>query len=90
MDHDAKDAHHGSTATVKLNRTLGELCLLIKGVSSKVNGTIVEVTHKIARISAIGIVLHHNNLKEFNEGEIWVNPSWGVVSGPDMAAKPLG
>ena len=69
MDHESKDPHHGSTSIVQLNRTLGELGILIKGVPSKVNGTIAEVAKKLARISFIGGVLCHNKLKGPNKGE---------------------
>ena len=64
---EAKDIHHGRTSIVRLNSTLVELVFLFKGVPTKLNGTIAEFTNKIASLSAIVRVLHHHNLKEYNE-----------------------
>mmetsp|Transcript_11605 Transcript_11605/g.24199 ORF Transcript_11605/g.24199 Transcript_11605/m.24199 type:complete len:205 (-) Transcript_11605:195-809(-) len=65
MNHEAKDAHHGSTAIVQLNGTLGQLGLLIKSVPTKVKGTIAEVTGELALSSHI---LHDGKLQDANKG----------------------
>ena len=47
MDHKAKDAHHGGTAVVELDGTLGKLGLLVEGVPAEVKGAVAEVTGEI-------------------------------------------
>mmetsp|Transcript_45927 Transcript_45927/g.85399 ORF Transcript_45927/g.85399 Transcript_45927/m.85399 type:complete len:226 (+) Transcript_45927:126-803(+) len=69
MDHEAKDAHHGSTAVVELDGTLGELCLLVKGVPAEVKGAVAEVTRELSGLGTVGRVLHHKQLQEPNEGK---------------------
>mmetsp|Transcript_11611 Transcript_11611/g.24221 ORF Transcript_11611/g.24221 Transcript_11611/m.24221 type:complete len:236 (-) Transcript_11611:63-770(-) len=64
MNHEAKDAHHGSTAIVQLNGTLGQLGLLIKSVPAKVKGTVAEVTREL-RLSRH--ILHHSKLQDANK-----------------------
>mmetsp|Transcript_15082 Transcript_15082/g.20537 ORF Transcript_15082/g.20537 Transcript_15082/m.20537 type:complete len:205 (-) Transcript_15082:154-768(-) len=68
VHHEPKDSKLGRTSVVKLNSTLGELGLLIKGVPSKVKGTITEITREITGLSTVGRVLHDEKLKEANEG----------------------
>mmetsp|Transcript_15081 Transcript_15081/g.20532 ORF Transcript_15081/g.20532 Transcript_15081/m.20532 type:complete len:260 (-) Transcript_15081:3-782(-) len=68
VDHKAKDSELGSTAVVELNGALGKLGLLIKGVPSKVKGTITEVSREVTGFSTVGRVLHDEKLKEANEG----------------------
>ena len=68
MEHDSKYSHHVRTAIIQINIMLVELGLLIKGVPYKVNGTITEVTKKLASFSAIGRFIHHNNPREPNQG----------------------
>jgi hypothetical protein len=66
VNHQSKNTHHGGTAIVQLNSTLGELGLLIKGVPSKVKSSITEVTDELALSSHI---LHHGKLEEANKGQ---------------------
>mmetsp|Transcript_11608 Transcript_11608/g.24211 ORF Transcript_11608/g.24211 Transcript_11608/m.24211 type:complete len:205 (-) Transcript_11608:195-809(-) len=66
MNHEAKDAHHGSTAIVQLNGTLGQLGLLIKSVPAKVKGAIAEITGEL-RLSRH--ILHHSKLQEAHKQE---------------------
>jgi hypothetical protein len=66
VDHESKDSHHGGTAIVELDGTLGELGLLIKGIPAKVNGAVAEVTNEF--ISGSLNVLHDTKLKGTNEG----------------------
>jgi len=68
VDHKSKDTHHGGTAVVKLNSTLGELGLLIEGVPSEVKGTVTEITDEVTRFGSVGGVLHDTKLKGTNEG----------------------
>mmetsp|Transcript_11606 Transcript_11606/g.24202 ORF Transcript_11606/g.24202 Transcript_11606/m.24202 type:complete len:236 (-) Transcript_11606:63-770(-) len=74
MNHEAKDAHHGSTAIVQLNGTLGQLGLLIKSVPAKVKGTVAEVTREL---SLSGHILHHEELKKTNEEDDLAKASLG-------------
>ncbi|EJK45349.1 hypothetical protein THAOC_36041 [Thalassiosira oceanica] len=65
VDHKSKDAHHGGTAVVKLDATLGELSLLIKGVPAEVEGAVPEVTDEL--VSSSLDVLHDEELENTNE-----------------------
>ena len=64
MDHESKNTHHSGTTLVELNGTLLELLLLAEGGPAEIDGTIAKVTHKFSS----GDVLHHEKLKETNEG----------------------
>mmetsp|Transcript_11609 Transcript_11609/g.24215 ORF Transcript_11609/g.24215 Transcript_11609/m.24215 type:complete len:205 (-) Transcript_11609:195-809(-) len=74
MNHEAKDAHHGSTAVVQLNGALRELGLLIKGVPAEVKSTVTEITRELSLASHI---LHDEELKEANEGNNLQKPARG-------------
>ena len=65
MNHKSKDSHHGGTAVVQLNSTLGGLGLLIEGVPAEVKSSVAEVTWEF---SLAGNILHDEDLKEANEG----------------------
>ena len=47
MDHEAKDAHHGGTAVVELDGTLGKLGLLIEGIPAEVEGAVAEIAGEL-------------------------------------------
>ncbi len=66
VNHKSKDSHHGGTAVVKLDSTLGKLGLLIEGVPSEVNVSVTEVT---GELSLASYVLHDSSLKESDEGD---------------------
>ena len=65
VDHEAEDAHHGGTAVVELNGTLGKLGLLIKGVPAVVEGPVAEVP---GELGLSGDILHDGEL-ESTDGE---------------------
>ena len=67
MDHKSKDSHHGGTTVVQLNGALGELGVLVKGVTAEVEGSVALVTWEISGCGAIGGVLHHTKLEGTNE-----------------------
>jgi hypothetical protein len=67
VNHKSKNTHHGGTAVVQLNGTLGELGLFIEGVPAEVKGTVTEVTNVL--ISSSLNILHDSKLKEANEGK---------------------
>ena len=67
MDHKSKDSHHGGTTVVQLDGALGELGLLVKGVTAEVEGSFALVTWEISGCGAIGGVLHHTKLEGTNE-----------------------
>eukprot|EP00567_Pseudictyota_dubia_P011800 CAMPEP_0197464986 /NCGR_PEP_ID=MMETSP1175-20131217/64309_1 /TAXON_ID=1003142 /ORGANISM="Triceratium dubium, Strain CCMP147" /LENGTH=395 /DNA_ID=CAMNT_0043000989 /DNA_START=161 /DNA_END=1346 /DNA_ORIENTATION=+ len=67
VHHEAKDAHHGSTAVVKLDAALADLFGLAEGVPAEVNEAIAEVTGEIAGGGAVGRVLHDEELEKANE-----------------------
>ena len=64
MDHKGEDSHHGGTALVQLNSTLGHLGLGIESVPAKVEGAVTEVTDELSS----GDVLHDEELKGSDEG----------------------
>ena len=65
VDHKSKNSHHGGTAVVELDGTLGELGLFIEGVPSEVKSSVAEVTRELA---LSGNILHYEKLKSSNEG----------------------
>ena len=67
MDHESKDTHHGGTAVVELDGTLGELGLLVKGVPAEVEGAVPEVTDEL--VSGSLDVLHDAKLENTDEGD---------------------
>ena len=67
MNHKSKDTHHGGTAVVQLNGTLGELGLFVKGVPAEVKSSVTEVTNVLVASSLN--VLHDSKLKEAYEGK---------------------
>merc|ERR1719457_344416 len=79
----SSDSHHGGTAVVELDSTLGKLGLLIKGVPSKVKGSVTEVTWEL-RFS--GNIFHDEKLKSSNEGNNLEKSSLGdgINSGPSI------
>ena len=48
VHHEAKDAHHGSTAVVELNGTLAELGLLGEGVPAEVESAVAEISGELS------------------------------------------
>ena len=66
MDHEAKDAHHGGTAVVELDGTLGKLGLLIEGIPAEVEGAVAEIA---GELGLAGDVLHDEELEDANEGD---------------------
>ena len=64
MDHEAKDAHHGGTAVVELDGTLGKLGLLIEGIPAEVEGAVAEIA---GELGGSGDVLHDGELEEADE-----------------------
>mmetsp|Transcript_43718 Transcript_43718/g.91931 ORF Transcript_43718/g.91931 Transcript_43718/m.91931 type:complete len:246 (-) Transcript_43718:11-748(-) len=67
MDHESKDTHHGGTAVVELNGTLGELGLLIKVIPSEVNVSVTEVTNVL--VSSSRNITHEGALQPSDEGK---------------------
>ena len=88
MDHKSKDSHHGGTAVVELNGTLGKLGLLIKINSAEVNVSIMEVTNMFIFGSLNIILKAHSN--QPMKAMIWTSPAVGMESGLKRAATPLG
>jgi len=76
MDHQSKDTHHGSTAVVELDGTLGELGLLIKVIPAEVNVSITEVTNVL--ISSSGNITPGKG-RGPNGLEGWVSNSKNVL-----------
>ena len=66
MDHEAKDAHHGGTAVVELDGTLGKLGLLIEGIPAEVEGAVAEIA---GELGLAGDILHDKELEDANEGD---------------------
>ena len=64
MNHKSKNSHHGGTAVIKLDSTLGKLGLLIKVVPSEVKGSVTEVTWELG---LSGNILHNSELKGSDE-----------------------
>ena len=84
MDHKSKNAQLGSTTVVKLNTALEELGLFVKGVPSKVNGSVSEVTYELARLGAVGFVFHDEELKNASEGDnLSKTRSWDSIRAVD-------
>ena len=69
MDHEAEEAHLRGAAVVELDGALRLLGLLVEGVPAEVNGTVAEVARELARLRAVGGVLHHEELEEAHEGQ---------------------
>ena len=90
MDHKAKDAHHGGTAVVELDGTLGKLGLLIKGVPAEVKGAVAEVTGEVTGLGTVGGVLHDEELKEANEGNDLEKTGLGDGIGAEDGGKTVG
>ena len=66
VDHESKGSHHGGTAVVEFDGTLGKLGFLIEVVPSEVEGSVTEVTDEL--VSGSFDVLHDEKLKGTNEG----------------------
>ncbi len=67
VDHKSENSHHGGTAIVEFDGTLGELGLLIEGVPSEVKGSVTEVTDEL--VSGSFNVLHDEELEGTNGGD---------------------
>jgi hypothetical protein len=67
MDHKSKDSHHGGTAVVELDGTLGELGLLIKVIPAEVDVSVAEVTDVL--VSGSRNVAHEGALQDTDEGD---------------------
>jgi hypothetical protein len=83
MYHKSKNSQHGGTSIVELYSTLDKLGLLIEGIPSVVKSSVTEVTGEL-RLSSY--ILHYENLKASNEGNILKKSSLGdgVDSGPSI------
>ena len=83
MNHKSKNSHHGGTAVVELDSTLGKLGLLIKVLPSEIKGSVTEVTWEF-RFS--GNILHDEKLKSSDEGNNLEKSSLGdgINSGPSV------
>lgn len=90
MDHKSEDAHHGGTAVVELDGTLGELGLLIEGVPAEVDGAVAEVTDELSGGGTVGGVLHDAELEESNEGEDLEGTGDGDLEGAGPALSDVG
>ena len=88
VDHKSKDTHHGGTAVVQLNGTLGKLGLLIEGVPAEVDGTVTEVTNEF--VSGSLNVLHDAKLKGTNEGKDLGKASLGDGIGAEEGGNTVG
>jgi nucleotide-binding universal stress UspA family protein len=66
VDHEAKDAHHGGTAVVELDGTLGELGLLIEVVPDEVDVAVAEVAHEL--VAGSFDIAHEGAFQHSNEG----------------------
>ncbi len=66
VDHKSEGSHHGGTSVVELDGTLGKLGLLVKGVPSKVKGSVAEVTDEF--VSGSLNVLHDEEFEGGNKG----------------------
>jgi len=88
MNHKSENTHHGGTAVVKLDGTLGKLGLFIEGVPAKVKGSVTEVTNEFTSSD----ILHYKELKETNKGEDLGNTSigHGLNSGPSIGDRVEG
>jgi hypothetical protein len=65
VDHQSEDTHLGGTAVVQLNGPLFQLFLIGKGIPSKVNEVVAEVTGEFSSDA----VSHDGNLQESNESK---------------------
>ena len=87
MDHEAKDAHHGGTAVVELDGTLGKLGLLIEGIPAEVEGAVAEIA---GELGLAGDVLHDEELKDANEGDDLEKAGLGDGAGSVDGRKTVG
>jgi len=69
VDHEAEEAHLCGAAVVELNCALGLLGLFVESIPAEVNGAVAEVAGELARLGAVGGILHHEELEEAHEGE---------------------
>mmetsp|Transcript_18314 Transcript_18314/g.31244 ORF Transcript_18314/g.31244 Transcript_18314/m.31244 type:complete len:227 (+) Transcript_18314:299-979(+) len=69
VHHEGEDAHLCGAAVVELDSALGSLGLLIEGVPAEVDSAVTEVSRELARLGAVGLVLHDEALEEADEGE---------------------
>ncbi|KAL7544053.1 hypothetical protein ACHAXR_013492, partial [Thalassiosira sp. AJA248-18] len=67
VNHKSKNTHHGSTSVVQLDGTLGELGLFIKGIPSKVNESITEISNEL--VASSWNINHNTCLQETDEEE---------------------
>jgi len=88
VDHKSEDTHHGGTAVVELDGTLGELGLLIEGVPSEVDVSITEVTNEL--VSGSGNILHEGALEDTDEGNDLHNSSGGDVVRAEDSGNTVG
>ena len=87
VDHEAKDAHHGGTAVVELDGTLGKLGLLIEGIPAEVEGAVAEIA---GELGLAGDILHDTKLKEANEEEDLDKTSLGDGVGAEDGGNTVG
>mmetsp|Transcript_35128 Transcript_35128/g.73166 ORF Transcript_35128/g.73166 Transcript_35128/m.73166 type:complete len:205 (+) Transcript_35128:216-830(+) len=66
MDHKSQDSHHGGTSLVQFDGTLLDLGFFIKGIPSKVNVSVTEITNKFTLASDI---LHDEQFQKTNESK---------------------
>ncbi|KAL7502341.1 hypothetical protein ACHAXN_000317 [Cyclotella atomus] len=87
VNHKSKDSHHGSTAVVQLDGTLGKLGLLIEGIPAEVKSSITEITNEL---SLSGDILHDGKLEEANEGQDLESSSNRNLEGASPSLSNVG
>ena len=88
VDHKAKDTHHGGTAVVELDGTLGELGLFIKVIPAEVNVSVTEVTDVL--VSGSGNITHEGALQPANEGNDLNKSGSGDGVGAEEGGNTVG
>jgi hypothetical protein len=88
VDHESDDSHHGGTAVVKLNGTLGELLLLIEGIPAEVDVSVTEISNELVAGSLD--ITHEGALKDSDEGDDLNKSSGGDRVGAEKSGDTVG
>ena len=87
IDHQTKDAEHGGTAVVELDRALGELGLLIKVIPAKVDVSVAEVADVL--VSGSRNIAHEADLQPADEGNDLALALKGDGAGADEGGNAI-
>ena len=88
VDHKAEDSHHGGTAVVELDGTLGKLGLSIKVIPSEVNVAVTEVTNVL--VSGSGHITHEGALQNTDGGDHLNKAGGGDGVGAEKGGNTVG